>query len=95
LDNLAADELFRLMQTASNNIYGVSWYSDIEYSLFESTIIGPIPLNGYWLDRTIVDQLHRLSERCNGWWMWDEDLETHKFVDMETWEELSGMRRVD
>lgn len=87
----AAESLLTQMQTLSNRFYGARWASGIEYTLYESILIGPIPIEGQWLDHIAIDELRTLSGRCEGWWYENEE-GTLMFVSIPAWLEHSGFR---
>lgn len=63
-----APELLRLIVELSARHYRGEWGSDFEYVLYESIFVGPIKLNGNWIDRMDIDRVRLLSIRIDGWW---------------------------
>lgn len=91
-DPRAAADLFELMKSLSLQTHQCDWAADLEFTLYEATIVGPIPLNGYWLDRIDIDRLAILSDRAGGWWFYDETIDKVRFVDLTEWFRFSGFR---
>jgi hypothetical protein len=63
-----APELLKLMVELSAKHFRGEWGQDFEYLLYESLLIGPIRINGHWVDRMDIDRVRILSGRVNGWW---------------------------
>lgn len=84
---LAKSKLLGLMRDISEDYWGAGWMNGTEYALWEIRN-DPNRKWGMWqLDEADCAELKRLSELCDGWWIWDDG---NKFVTLEQWAELRG-----
>jgi len=84
----AGDELLAEMESTSEECMCAGWIHSLEHILWDAIESGPGETN--WANGTIdTVYLSELSDRCGGWWVWDEESGTTRFVSLATW---SAMR---
>jgi hypothetical protein len=87
-DPVAAFLLLLLMKNISEKAYYAQWMNGMEYALWDCMTTG----EGYYGQHTLtaleIDSLKYLSEKCKGWWYWNDNadyLKEETFIDIETW----------
>jgi hypothetical protein len=74
--------LFALMSGISEEFYAASWLVALEHSLWKMVEGGPRGFGRGEVTERQVRLLKLLSEECDGWWVFDDDL---TFLTLEEW----------
>lgn len=83
----AGDELRDEMERTSEECMSAGWLHSLEHILWDAIESGQTA----WANGTIdTARLKDLSDRCNGWWVWDDAVGHPRFVSLSTW---AGMKR--
>jgi len=83
----AGDELREEMESTSEECMSAGWLHSLEHILWDAIESGQTA----WANGTIdTAYLKDLSDRCGGWWVWDEEMGQPRFVSLSTW---AGMQR--
>ncbi len=84
--------LFETMADLSEKYWCAGWLSGLEYTLWEQ--ITPGNQIAYILNENEISKLRHLSEKCKGWWFWDDDSTDPlgadycvKFIDLQSWQD--------
>lgn len=80
-DPVASDLLLLRMQQISEDEWSAGWMTGLEYILWEC-VIGKDGAHGLYAEQAA--ELTVLSQRCDGWWIWDDGA---RFVRLEEWRE--------
>ena len=92
IDPIAAFLLVSLMENLSETAYCASWMSGTEDILWNSIVVTLKTTWGqYTMSNLELNSLKYLSEKCQGWWFWDDSVNypcNLKFVDIELWYEM-------
>lgn len=82
----AGDDLLTEMECTSEECMSAGWLYGLEHILWDAIESGQTT----WANGTIdAVYLAELSDRCGGWWVWDEESGAPRFVSLATW---SAMR---
>ena len=80
---IAQQALLRLMLELSESHWCAGWMDGMEYQLWE---ICTQEIERQWGQGTItpdiIRELHQLRYLANGWWIWDEEQQEEKFIDL-------------
>ena len=74
-----AKDLVDYMVFVSLKKFGEPWAGGLEYFLWHCC------LNGFGIEGMDIDVLEKLARRHDGWFVWDEELQDAKFVEMAEW----------
>ena len=78
----AGDELREEMESTSEECMCAGWLYSLEHVLWDAIESG----QSTWANGTIdTAYLKKLSDRCGGWWVWDETTGSPRFVSLATW----------
>ena len=78
----AGDELREEMESTSEECMCAGWLHSLEHVLWDAIESG----QSTWANGTIdTAYLKKLSDRCGGWWVWDETTGSPRFVSLATW----------
>jgi len=78
----AGDELREEMESTSEECMSAGWLHSLEHILWDAIESGQTT----WANGTIdTARLKDLSDRCGGWWVWDEEMGQPRFVSLATW----------
>lgn len=91
-DDGARVGLLGLMAGISEELWCAGWMSGNEYSLWRMVEGGARGYGMGEVEERDVTLLRLLSERCNGWWVYDEE---PKFLGMERWRERLSAQAID
>jgi hypothetical protein len=81
----AGDELREEMECTSEECMCAGWLYSLEHILWEAIESGQTT----WAMGTIdTVRLKELSDRCGGWWVWDEEVGQPRFVSLATWAKI-------
>lgn len=86
LDRDAAESLRDYMSDLSEEYWCAGWLSDLEYSLWGFVVRGPSDWGLGQIQASEVDKIKRLSDKCGGWWIWDEEVSREIFVTSSEWD---------
>lgn len=87
---IAAGLLVKAMSGISEEYWCAGWLHDLEYILWDAVIgrrKGPCSTQD-------LEQLKYLSEKCDGWIIWDEQEKDQRFVPIEEWLRLYEAERL-
>jgi hypothetical protein len=76
---IAGDLLVMLMRQISRDYWSADWHPGVEFLLWEATIGESEKLRGPGL------QARYLSEKCQGWVVWDKALSRPRLVAIREW----------
>lgn len=80
---IAQQALLRLMLELSESHWRAGWMDGMEYQLW--TICAQ-EVEQQWgmgsITPDIIRELHQLRYLANGWWIWDEEQQEEKFIDL-------------
>lgn len=86
----AGDELRDEMERTSEECMSAGWLHSLEHILWDAVESGQTT----WANGTIdTARLKDLSDRCNGWWVWDEESSAERFVTLAEWEAIRKARK--
>ena len=89
----ASDELLAEMESTSEECMCAGWIHSLEHILWDAIESGPGETN--WANGTIdITYLKELSDRCGGWWVWDEVAGGPRFVSLATWAVMRAAEKV-
>ena len=78
----AGDDLREEMECTSEECTSAGWLYSLEHILWDAIKSGQTT----WANGTIdTAYLKDLSDSCNGWWVWDEEMGQPRFVSLATW----------
>lgn len=85
----AGDELREEMESTSEECMCAGWLYSLEHILWNAIESG----QSTWANGTIdTAYLKELSDRCGGWWVWDETNGGPRFVSLVTWADMRAAR---
>ena len=85
----AGDELREEMESTSEECMCAGWLYSLEHVLWDAIESG----QSTWANGTIdTRHLKELSDRCGGWWVWDETTGGPRFVSLVTWADMRAAR---
>jgi len=85
----AASDLRDEMECTSEECVAAGWMYSLEYILWEAIETGQTT----WANGTIdTVYLSELSDRCGGWWVWDDGEPGPRFVSLTEWAEIRAKR---
>jgi hypothetical protein len=81
----AGDALREEMESTSEECMCAGWIYSLEHILWDAIESGQTT----WGNGTIdTAYLRELSDRCGGWWVWDEEVGQPRFVSLATWAKI-------
>lgn len=87
-DPAAAKRLGDLMYEISEGYWSAAWMKDLEHSLWRMVQGGPRDFGFGRVTDAELDELKALSERCQGWWRWDDN-HGEVFVSLDEWRQMA------
>lgn len=85
LDRDAAVRLRDCMSDISEDRYCAGWLSDLEFTLWGAVVDGePFQFGMGRVESSDIAELRRLSEKCGGWWRFDDE-HGEVFVPIDEW----------
>ena len=85
----AGDELREEMESTSEECMCAGWLHSLEHVLWDAIEYK----HPEWGSGTIdIVYLKELSDRCNGWWVWDDTTGGPRFVSLSTWAAIRAAR---
>lgn len=84
-DAIAAKTLCAQMSDLSEEYYCAGWLIGLEFSLWSMLEGGSRNFGMSVVTEKEIGELRSLHKRCDGWWVWSEDLQGEAFVSTEEW----------
>ena len=86
IDALTSEQklLAEVMRGISERCYCAGWMEHLEYILWDALINGQKKYGQDVITRNDIEQLKRLSEKCNCWIYFD-DVSEETAIDLELW----------
>lgn len=87
-DITAAIELRKLISYISESAYYAGWQMGIEYILWSKLIErekGSIELGVESFPQSTFDKLEELSQKAQGWWLWNDEAQDKFFIPLNLW----------
>jgi len=71
------------MSQASEEAYCAGWLIGLEYILWES-LLNPHVKEENWAPE-VLECIRKLSELCDGWIYWDDEVDEETYIPMKEW----------
>ena len=82
-----AKALMDYMSELSERAYCAGWMQGLEYALWQALLKGRLKYGHLQITQKHVGKLKELSERCEGWIVWDETGE-EQWVPIGRWQKM-------
>ena len=89
----AKEELLEEMQDTTELCVFAQWLVGLEFILWDAIETKKPTFPGGMGTEIDIQRLSKLSAQCGGWWIWDEESGTEKFVTLAEWETIRKARK--